>query len=270
MRRLLCVLALLLSAPALLASEMRVEGTAIVVTDESGQERRGAELDGAELDLGAIGTLRIAKSSLDAQARFPDEVWLLQGELRAPGMSQFESICTPDASGDTRMVIYSGYFDDEFRYVAASERFSVSCVSGVEGKCLRWGYLPWRKAPIGGASLAPYYESCIRLARADYCGDDQPTTRDGTSIDIYDRVGVQQPTPDLADYHFEAGWGTRGALCVHHARIADNLVLGDLPGNCPRLSTQVIGAVCDEQRARQLGALLFNRSKIRVATLAPR
>ena len=268
MRRLLCVLALLLSAPALLASEMRVEGTAIVVTDESGQERRGAELDGAELDLGAIGTLRIVKSSLDAQARFPDEVWLLQGELRAPGMSQFESICTPDASGDTRMVIYSGYFDDEFRYVAASERFSVSCVSGVEGKCLRWGYLPWRKAPIGGASLAPYYESCIRLARADYCGDDQPTTRDGTSIDIYDRVGVQQPTPDLADYHFEAGWGTRGALCVHHARIADNLVLGDLPGNCPRLSTQVIGAVCDEQRASELGALLFNRSKISVAAVA--
>ena len=270
MRRLLYVLALLMSAPPLSASSMRVDGTAIVVTDESGQERRGADLDGAELDLGDIGTLRIVKSSLDTQARFPDEVWLLQGELRAVGTSEFGSICTPDASGDTRMVIYSGYFDQQFRYVAAADRFSVTCVSGVEGKCLRWGYLPWRKAPIGGASLAPYYESCIRLARADYCGDDQATTRDGTSIDIYDRVGVQQPTPDLKDYHFEAGWGTRGALCVHHARIADNLVLNQLPGTCPRLSNQVLGEICDEALATELGALLYNRSKISVAEVDSR
>lgn len=270
MRRLLCIFALLVSALPLSAGNLRVDGTAIVVIDESGQERRGAELDGAELDLGDIGTLRIAQSTLDDQARFPGEVWLLDGELRAIGMQEFESICTPDASGDTRMVIYSGYFDEGFRYVAASDRFSVSCVSGVEGKCLRWGYLPWRKAPIGGASLAPYYESCIRMARADYCGDDQPTTRDGTGIDIYDRVGVQQPTPDLKDFHFEAGWGTRGAVCVHHARIADNLLLSALPGTCPRLSAEVIGDVCDEARATELGALLYNRSKISVAAAESR
>lgn len=270
MRALLTALLLLMVTAPATAAEMRVEGTAIVVTDESGRERRGAELDGAELNLGDIGTLRIVSSALDDQARFPDEVWLLHGELRAPGMSRFEQICTPDASGDTRMLIYSGYFDDEFRYVAARERFSVTCVSGIEGKCLRWGYLPWRKAPLGGASLAPYYESCIRLARADYCGDDQPTTRDGTSIDIYDRVGVQQPTPDLAEFHFEAGWGTRGAVCVHHARIADNLRLADLPRTCPRLSPAVIGPACDEQRASELGALLYNRSKISVADVDSR
>lgn len=251
-------------------STLRLDGTAIVVTDASGQEHRGADLDGAELDLGDIGTLRIVQSSLDTQARFPGEVWLLQGELRLPGESAFQSICTPDASGDTRMVIYSGYFDAQFRYVAAADRFSVTCVSGVEGKCLRWGYLPWRKAPIGGATLAPYYESCIRLARADYCGDDQATTRDGTSIDLYDRVGVQQPTPDLEDFHFEAGWGPRGALCVHHARIADNLVLSELPGTCPRLSAQVIGDLCDEAHATALGALLYNRSKISVAAVDSR
>lgn len=270
MRRLPCVIALLMSTIALSASTLRVEGTTIVVTDASGQEHRGADLDGAELDLGDIGTLRIVKSSLDDQARFPDEVWLLQGELRVPGTSKFEAICTPDAGGDTRMIIYSGYFDAQFRYVGASERFSVSCVSGVEGKCLRWGYLPWLRAPIGGASLAPYYESCIRMARADYCGDDQATTRDGTSIDIYDRVGVQQPTPDLVGFQFEAGWGTRGALCVHHARIADNLILSELPGTCPRLSAQVIGEVCDEAYATALGALLYNRSEIRAAAVDPR
>jgi ADYC domain len=268
--RLLLIVALLLLATHLLAAEMRVDGTAemrvdgtaIVVTDASGQERRGSELDGAELDLGDIGTLRIIESTLDPDARFPGEVWLLRAQLRATGMSEFESICTPDAGGDSRMIFYRGYFDDQFRYIADHERFSVTCVSGVQGKCLRWGYLPWRKAPIGGASLAPYYESCIHMARADYCGDGQATTRDGTSVDIYDHVGVQQPTPDLADYHFEAGWGTHGAVCVHHARIADNLSLEDLPATCPRLSAPRIGSVCDEPHATELGALLYNRSKI--------
>ena len=144
MRPFLTAFMLLLATASVAAADMRVEGTAIVVTDESGQERRGAELDGAELDLGDIGTLRIVSASLDEKARFPDEVWLLQGELRAPGMSTFEQICTPDASGDTHMLIYSGYFDDEFRYVAANERFSVTCTSGVEGKCLRWGYLQYK------------------------------------------------------------------------------------------------------------------------------
>ena len=41
----------------------------------------------------------------------------------------------------------------------------------------------------------------------------------------------------------------------------------ELPSACPRLSPQLIGTDCDEARASELGALLYNRSKISVATV---
>ena len=65
------------------------------------------------------------------------------------------------------------------------------CTAGALGKCVRVGYAPWRSLP-DGTSLAPYHRACVNMMRADYCGDDRPTTRDGTLIDVYDRVGVNR------------------------------------------------------------------------------
>jgi hypothetical protein len=263
MTRLLLVAAMLIPTVASAAPQMRVEGTRIVVTDDHGNEVDGAALEGAELDLGALGSLRIEHMALDPDARFPDELWLMDAQLRAPGAPAYANACATDAATDARMVIYSGYLDPSLRYLADGSRFSLSCVSGVEAKCLRWGYLPWRNAPIGGEPLAPYFETCIRLARADYCGDDQPTTRNGTAIDIEDRVGIQSRTPNLPEFDFEAGWGPHGALCVHHARVPENLALEDLRDRCPRLATATLGERCDVDRALALGALILNRSIIR-------
>lgn len=234
--------------------------------DDLGRERRGPDLDGATLDLGQIGVLRIEGIERDAQARFPEHVWLIDAQLRQS--TAFVPICPPDAQGDHRALMYQGYLDGELRYVDAPERFSISCLSGVEAKCLRWGYLPWRMAPDAEQSLAPYFESCIRLARADYCGNDQPTTRNGTEIDIYDRIGIQQMTPGIEDFDFEAGWAPSGAVCVHHPRIAENLDLAELARTCPRLAAATLGTECDEAMSARSGALLFNRSVDRRPALA--
>ena len=267
MRRSLCLMLSVLPSLALADAQMRVAGTEMVVTEVDGSELRGSALEGAELDLGALGSLRVRRHHSDPDARFPDETWLLEGELRALGASEFKPLCPPDPKGDARMLMFSGYLDGDLRYVDDRARFSMSCLSGVEAKCLRWGYHPWRKAPIGGESLAAHFETCIRLARADYCGNSHPTTRDGTSIDIYDRVGIQQRTPNLATYAFEAGWGPSGAVCVHHARIPENLALGELSKSCPRLKDAPVGAACDEALAIKLGALIVNRSVERSASL---
>lgn len=260
MQRTLFAIFCALIAPALAASSLRVEGTELVVTDANGQVSRGVALDGAELDIGPLGTLRIETARLDASARFPDAIWLLQAKLRAPSTSVFENFCTQGPDGDTRMVMFQGYFDQQLQYVADPERFSISCTSGVEAKCLRWGYLPWRRSPDGSVALAPYYQACIRMARADYCGNDQPTTRNGTAIDVYDEIGIQQRTPDLPAFRFEAGWSPSGAVCVHHARIPEQLRLQQLPERCPRLQASELGPGCDEAGAKAAGALLYNRS----------
>ena len=79
MRALLTALLLLMVTAPATAAEMRVEGTAIVVTDESGRERRGAELDGAELNLGDIGTLEPGLRLLTMRRRrlLPSTFWPL-------------------------------------------------------------------------------------------------------------------------------------------------------------------------------------------------
>jgi ADYC domain-containing protein len=123
---------------------------------------------------------------------------------------------------------------------------------------VRFGYQPWKMA-ADRRPMRDYYNACTRLVRADYCGDGRSFTRDGTSIDVWDSVGIQ--TPDTGDdpaYSFEAGWGADGAVCVARTRIPENIILETLKISCPRLAAM---PVCDEGSARAAGALLFNRSR---------
>jgi hypothetical protein len=103
------------------------------------------------------------------------------------------------------------------------------------------------------------YNACVRLVRADYCGDGEATTRDGMRIDLYDDHGVQQSDRDPLQ-EFEAGWTAAGAVCVRHVRVKENISLERLAASCPRLRDR-LGETCTEQRARTLGATLFVRSE---------
>jgi hypothetical protein len=122
---------------------------------------------------------------------------------------------------------------------------------------VRFGYPPWASAD--GVSLRDAYNACIRMVRADYCGNGTPTTKDGQFIDIYDDHGIQKhdnkPTMD-----FEAGWTPNGAACARHVRVKENVSLESLVAACPRLKDRV-GPACSEDAARRLGARLFNRSR---------
>jgi hypothetical protein len=82
-------------------------------------------------------------------------------------------------------------------------------------KCARWGYRPWQS--YNGVPLAAYHQACTRMARADYCGDGESHTKDGTPVDIYDNLGllVRGNDPLL---HFEASWTPRGAYCISKQR----------------------------------------------------
>jgi hypothetical protein len=94
-------------------------------------------------------------------------------------------------------------------------KFSVTCTSGAIGKCVRAGYRPW-EAMADGRPGWDHHQACTRLIRADYCGDGASHTRDGTLIEIIDRLGEgEEPGTGLA---FEAGWGAPPA--AHQPRSA--------------------------------------------------
>lgn len=79
-------------------------------------------------------------------------------------------------------------------------------------KCVDWGYAP---ETVGEATFA----ACVRMVRADYCGDGTSWTVDGTWIDVGDPGGVQVPTGSPV-MQFEAGWNAGGAVCVRTTRYA--------------------------------------------------
>jgi ADYC domain len=255
---------LLASLPALAAdlpasppARLGVEGTQFVLYRLDGRVLRSAELVGAELELGNGNALRI-----DAVRPDPDDP---QGRILLHSFSQraadgsWTQACEADRSGRHEGFPVPGRWVDG-RYQLDKDHFALTCTGGAQAKCVRWGYRPWDNAP-DGTPMAQMYEACVHMVRADYCGDGKATTREGMAIDVYDRHGIQQPASDEDKaFRFEAGWSPTGAVCVNHARVAQNINLDTLAAQCPRLRER-LGESCDEASAAAAGAVLFNRSR---------
>ncbi|MBZ6076452.1 ADYC domain-containing protein [Microvirga puerhi] len=226
-------------------------------------------MDGADLALhledgrvlmrdGLVGlTLNLATGSGNASIHI-DSVAMDDTAIRGPialfSLSQAqpdgasENICQPDPKG-RRLALA---LPDE------NGGFSFTCTSGAEGKCVLMGYRPWESRD--GVPLKDLHRACIHMLRADYGGDDHPTTRNGTLVDIYDRFGIQTSEPN-EKLSFEAAWGPDGALCVAHPRIPENITLSALAERYPRFSGHLGPDSCTEQSMRaEPRALLFNRS----------
>lgn len=258
----LCLAAL---APARAATALRIEGTGFVVTTEDGRELRSPDLVGAEITLlvrGRLRTVRIDAVEHDSRDANPtgrpaDRVWLHGFSMRLEDGS-WGPVCGPDPDGRRLGFPLAGRFGAAARlYPAAAGVFEIACTDSGQGKCVRFGYHPWRST-AEGVALMPFYNACILMIRGDYAGADQPKTRNGMQVDVNDRLDTQPAEFDPA-MAFEAGWTEEGAVCVAHPRVRENVTLAQLEAEVPRLRGRT-GAVCTEAFARAHGALILNRS----------
>ena len=178
--------------------------------------------------------------------------------------------CPTDGDGRNVAIPLAAVWDEHGDRSASSSMFTFGCTTGVIAKCYRWGYRPW---VTGYGDLVAMHQSCTRMARADYCGNGVPHTRNGTTINIWDTL----PAPGPIQKHggllglpplgmlFEAGWDTGGATCLSRARwlLDDDGVLASL---CPDrlVPPTLLGAtVCDTMSAvfdYDPNAKLFNES----------
>jgi hypothetical protein len=247
--RALAALALLAGTAVAQASPSLVafgaEGGDFRATLSDGRSLRGADLQGATLNLTLAGQpLALRIDSAERDAGQPD-VWLFTLTSEAPDGSR-RNHCLPDPDGRALAIPYP----------AEGGGIGLTCTAGATGKCIRMGYRPWARSPDGEVSLAPFHAACVNLIRAAYTGPERAWTRNGMQIDIYDRIGIQAPGNDPA-HAFEAGWTAMGAACVAHPRVPENGSLADIAASAPALPT---GAACTETQAHARGALLFNRS----------
>jgi uncharacterized protein YjbI with pentapeptide repeats len=86
--------------------------------------------------------------------------------------------------------------------------FSFACRKASVAKCVEFGYKSW-------LGFADHQHACVRMLRADYCGDGVPHTVNGTLINLYDNAGV---VADTESWPVDAEWTPDGAVCLNHHR----------------------------------------------------
>jgi hypothetical protein len=249
------VLVLAASFAAASGPSVSVAGNAFRISLPDGSVLAQEQLPGTILTLGdgSGAQRRMRIDAVEHDARDPSgEVVLYALSEQAAG-GEWVNACQPDPDGRRLGFPLSGAFMSDGTYQPTHPGILVTCTGGAEGKCVRFGYKPWRTTPEG-VSLAPYYQACVRLVRADYGGDGVGHTRNGTPIDIFDRIGIQrdETAPGMT---FEAAFDPTGAVCVAHPRLSEVVTLSALQQQYPRLAAHA-DPICDET----VPALLFVRS----------
>ena len=111
-------------------------------------------------------------------------------------------------------------------WTASSTSFTFACRGAAIAKCVELGYKPWKT--VGGTLLQNHHVACTRLLRADYCGDGNSWTVDGTMVNLYDGKGVQT---DSDAWSVEADWTATGARYIStKADTRFKQVYGSTPG----------------------------------------
>ena len=216
----------------------------------------------ARNDAGQPMTLRVDAVERDLQDR-DGEILLYTMSARDPLDGQWRDYCLPDLEGKNRAIPLNGTWNDHGKHQPSDSLITFACSNGVIAKCVRWGYRPWKLR--AGISMQVLHQTCTHMARADYCGDGRPHTRDGTKINIYDRFDIQK-RDDEPELKFEAAWGPDGAVFLNKTRYGGegiDAILADCPKLIGRTSKEFPGFDSRAVDAKWPGeALIFNDSAV--------
>ncbi|WP_245894042.1 ADYC domain-containing protein [Chamaesiphon polymorphus] len=189
----------------------------------------GRDVAGTELTVVEGGRdlkLKIADVDLDPQD--PErEIYLYTVLYRDSVSEQWQNYCQPDRDNVAKAIPLSGAWDRTGKH-HENGRITFACTNGVLAKCVRFGYKPWKT--VRGRSLRDFHQACTRMVRADYCGNGRAHTKDGTAIDIYDRLSIQTRTPH-SGMILEAGWSPDGAVFIARTRWPESLA--KIERECP-------------------------------------
>ncbi|MDC0667878.1 ADYC domain-containing protein [Nannocystis radixulma] len=208
------------------ADDARLEGSALVVTSQQGEELAGNALDDAKLhfEVKEGGTTRQKMLKiLDVEQLAPgSDVWLFDVSLKVDS-GGWGPLCLDKAGEPTQAILLTEVWNPGTggRIAPTAESVTFACRDTALAKCVEWGYKPWL------ADLREVHQACTRLVRADYCGDGVAHTQQGTVIHVLDQLGIQDVDP-THPFVVEAEWGPEGAVCLN----AGNMRLGPQALSC--------------------------------------
>jgi hypothetical protein len=216
---------------------------------------RGADLQGAELSAltteGTRVSLRIATVETSAAAK--TEVYGL--DVRQ-GSGAYAPLCGVDASGN-RVGAFAlrGRWDPREGVpgggakVDDGDAVTFACRGYAIAKCVDvLGYRPWD-------GYAEQHAACVRVIRADYCGNGTSYTKDGNPVNVVDDDGIQR---DSERWLPEAEWTPAGARCVTKARVTQLSLLAGAgligPLGVPACLLRLVDVTCTNERHLASGA----------------
>ena len=240
-----------------------------LLTKQSTSVLQGKELIGATLtsfdEQGRYLRLKIEDIQPDSQDK-DREVYLYTVLYHSAPNNRWDTLCQTDPAGINQAIPLTGRWDKTGAYIDDNS-ITFTCTNGALAKCVRWGYKPWKS--INGKSLRDYHQACTRMVRADYCGNGVGHTKDGTPIDVYDRLGIQKRTKK-SGMSFEAGWNVDGAVYLKRIRFPE--ASSQLQQECPEKLIQMLSSQkadssnslprLSQTSASTAKALLFNDSFI--------
>jgi hypothetical protein len=174
----------------------------------------GAQFTG-QSDNGTALTLRVDDVTQEAAPN--DDTFDYAVSFWDPNTSTWAPLCR-DADGNAvGAYALQGYWSYAFgtpgggAKIDDPSKFVFACKGLASlGKCVGWGYAPWRTQ--NGVSLSGHHQACVRMVRADFCGDGTSYTQNGNEIDLYDGLSVQVDTEAWVK---EAEWDADGARCFY-------------------------------------------------------
>lgn len=210
-----------------------VVGDEFVLRNAKGQLLVGADLIGTELVIGQNG-VKLASVMIAAHDNVPR--WAT-GAAQAhafaltyvvDGVTE-RNVCTGDnmlARAAVALVLGGETYDMASKTVSPGKRrwFSIACAGSAAAKLSLLGY-----GPQSSATSPAQRQATLKMITADYCGNGQSYTVNGTPILWENAAGT---VPLAADPEaLESVWTAAGALCLDAPRIAGTQIACTLP-NC--------------------------------------
>jgi hypothetical protein len=213
-------------------------GTAVTASSSTMAPLSGAGVVGSKwtgsASTGAQVALRIDSAQQGAAPNA--DLWFYAVSYQTT--SGWRPLCGLDGAGQPiRAVavagVWSSIVGDSASYGASTTRFTLACKGKTIAKCVELGYKTYK-------GHANQMASCVRMLRGDYCGTGVAYTVDGTSLNLYDNVGVQS---DTQAWPAEAEWTPAGARCVNSTNAARYELARARDPNCVKpLKTTTCGS----------------------------
>ncbi|HSS02560.1 MAG TPA: ADYC domain-containing protein [Kofleriaceae bacterium] len=192
-----------------------LNGTSIAAVSTSAAPLTGASMVGstwnATASNGSTVKLRVDKAT---QGTAPNaDLWFYSVSYQTS--SGWSPLCGLDAANTpiqavTTAGVWAATATDAARYASSTTQFTFACRAKTIAKCVEMGYKTYK-------GYANQLATCVRLLRGDFCGTGTPYTVDGTTLNLFDNVGVQA---DTEVWYPEAEWTPNGARCVNSLNTA--------------------------------------------------